>query len=56
MKTINDKQSNEKEELMKRAFHLMLQLNESQLTLTQGVMTGMILEHSLKENEKGKVS
>lgn len=49
--TKNDK----REELMKQAFHLMLQLNESQLTLTQGVMTGMILEHSLKE-EKGKVS
>ena len=41
---------------MKQVFQLMLQLNEDQLTLTKGVMTGMMLERSLKEEEKGKVS
>ncbi len=41
-----------KEEVMKQALQLMLQLNEEQLTLTKGVMTGMMLEHSLKKPDK----
>ena len=41
-----------KEEVMKQALQLMLQLNEEQLTLTKGVMTGMMLENSLKKTEK----
>ena len=49
MKKIKD---SKKEEAMKRVFQLMLQLNENQLTMTEGVMTGMMLEHSLKKPEK----
>lgn len=41
-----------KEEVMKQALQLMLQLNEEQLTLTKGVMTGMMLENSLKKPDK----
>ncbi len=41
-----------KEEVMKQALQLMLQLNEEQLTLTKGVMTGMMLENSLKKSDK----
>lgn len=49
MKKIKD---SKKEEVMKQVLQLMLQLNEDQLTLTKGVMTGMMLEHSLKEPDK----
>ena len=47
---------NKKEEAMMKALELFLKLNEEQITLTTGVMTGMLLEDSRKENEKGKVS
>lgn len=49
MEKIKDRK---KEEVMKRVFQLMLQLNENQLTMTEGVMTGMMLEHKLKEQDK----
>ncbi|MGC7931255.1 hypothetical protein ACP3VS_21875 [Lysinibacillus sp. VIII_CA] len=49
---VNDKRHSKKEEVMKQVLQLMLQLNEDQLTLTKGVMTGMMLEHSLKKTEK----
>ncbi|MGE6515163.1 hypothetical protein [Lysinibacillus sphaericus] len=50
------KTHNEKEEAMKQALQLLLKLDEKQLLVAQGVMTGMILEHSLKEDGKGKAS
>lgn len=53
---MKETKNRKKDEVMKQVLQLMLQLNEDQQTLIKGVMTGMILEHSLKENEKGKVS
>ncbi|WCH46415.1 hypothetical protein [Lysinibacillus sp. OF-1] len=50
------KKNSKKEEVMKEVLELFLKLNEDQLNLTRGVMTGMMLEQSLKEDKKEKVS
>lgn len=41
-----------KDEVMKEVLKLFLKLNENQLTLTKGVMTGMLLEQSLKDKKE----
>ena len=50
------KTQKEKAELMKKALELFIKLDEEQITLTTGVMTGMLLEDSRKEKQKEKVS
>lgn len=50
------KTDNGKVDAMRKTLELFLKLNEEQMTLTRGVMTGMILENSRKESEKEKVS